>query len=64
MCAVCLRRRKECLLLPCKHYQMCEDCTKHIMHTDNAQEIQGYDTVMPQCPTCKTHIEDYIKVYE
>ena len=43
---------------------MCEDCTKHIMHTDNAQEIQGYDTVMPQCPTCKTHIEDYIKVYE
>jgi hypothetical protein len=47
LCVICLTEPKVCLLVPCRHLCVCEQC---------GLEVQ-------QCPVCRTHIKERTLVY-
>ena len=67
MCVVCLRKKKDTVLYPCGHYQLCSSCVVDITGSGSAAvtELESdWDSRISKCPTCNTVIENYIKVYE
>ena len=47
MCIICWDQERAMLCLPCKHMQLCEECSKSC----------------PNCPSCRTHVQQYLKIY-
>jgi len=51
-CAVCLRKERETVLLPCRHNVMCISCTEHVERTSG------------RCPLCRANIERSLRVFK
>ena len=47
MCIICWDQERAMLCLPCKHMQLCEECSKSC----------------PNCPSCRAHVQQYLKIY-
>ena len=47
-CSVCMERRKSHVLVPCGHFQFCEDC------------VRGCTT----CPLCRSDVMQVVRVYQ
>ena len=52
LCVVCLDQEKRCMLRPCKHLCVCDDCAAMLMSDSH-----------PACPVCRTRVEDVERVY-
>ena len=47
MCIVCMDQERTMLCLPCRHLQLCEDCSSECKN----------------CPSCRAEVQQYLKVF-
>ena len=48
LCVVCMVKKRQFILRPCKHYCVCNDCKNSLKN---------------KCPVCRTHIQKYEKLF-
>ncbi len=53
-CVVCMSNPRSMLILPCKHYSVCEECSV---------KLQRHSYGRAKCPLCKTNIDSFEKFY-
>lgn len=53
LCIVCFSEKKQTLLLPCRHYCMCETCAQGVKYHG-----QG------RCPICREQVSRYVLLDE
>ncbi len=56
-CCICQTNVSNILLLPCKHLCLCKDCFENV-RTNQADTNQSH-----HCPMCRTHVENYWRIY-
>jgi hypothetical protein len=49
-CVVCFTNPKNVILLPCRHYCICQQCSESIKYHTN------------QCPICRENVSRYIEM--
>jgi hypothetical protein len=47
-CAICMARRRNCLVLPCSHMPVCSECW------DTVRTLAGVANQDPRCPLCRS----------
>jgi hypothetical protein len=47
ICAICLAKRRRCLVQPCNHFCLCMSCSSNV----------------EQCPLCRCDIDDVVRVF-
>ncbi|XP_003730074.2 uncharacterized protein LOC100892111 [Strongylocentrotus purpuratus] len=50
-CAICMDRKRDCLLCPCHHLVTCHECAKSLVNRQDS------------CPICRKEISEIIRVY-
>lgn len=51
LCVVCQDQKKCVILLPCRHYCLCQICMQRVVETD------------PVCPICRQYVLDHLRIY-
>jgi len=49
LCVICISKEKNIILLPCKHFCLCKDCS--------------YNSELKDCPICRTEIKDQMRIF-
>ncbi|EDW29245.1 GL18515 [Drosophila persimilis] len=53
-CVVCMERRTNIVILPCRHLCLCAECSV---------QVQAYMDMRDHCPICREFIDGYLHVY-
>ncbi|XP_017154136.1 mitochondrial ubiquitin ligase activator of NFKB 1 [Drosophila miranda] len=53
-CVVCMERRTNIVILPCRHLCLCAECSV---------QLQRYMDMRDRCPICRESIDVYMRVY-
>ena len=58
LCKICLTNPRSIVLLPCKHFVLCQPCERRnrLTHTSS-------DTRESLCPICRTPYNDFLRVF-
>ncbi|SPP79625.1 E3 ubiquitin-protein ligase SPL1 [Drosophila guanche] len=53
-CVVCMERRTNIVILPCRHLCLCTECSEQMLR---------YTDLSSACPICRESIDGYLRVY-
>ncbi|KAF5294505.1 hypothetical protein FQR65_LT19980 [Abscondita terminalis] len=66
LCIICKENKPTTLLLPCKHFGLCDHCTEELqrrnLEMQRPDEEFGYVVDYSRCPLDRISIEEFLKV--
>ncbi len=51
-CVICMKNRRNCVLLPCMHFILCDTCVRRVQTLHREKDPE--ERQLPMCPICKT----------
>jgi predicted transcriptional regulator len=63
ICCICRDQLRSILLLPCRHFCLCEECSHGILIDDNRASSSYMTSTMINCPVCRQRITGKMKIF-